>query len=616
MKSSHSLVSLRRWSSKSKELPAISSIKAIHVYDFDNTLFSSPLPNPQIWTPPTIGMLQAYETLAYGGWWHDSSILAATGEGIEKEEPRAWEGWWNETIVQLVELSVQAKDVLTVLLTGRGETNFAELINRIVNAKKLDFDLVVLKPEVGPAGQHFETTIAFKQEFLKEMVFTYKHAEEIRIYEDRPKHVKGFREYFEKLNKSLLSHPADQPPPPRKPITTEVIHVCELRSSLNPETEIEVVQRAINRHNHAISTGGLNPTKSVRKQLKIVEQFSYFGYLINQTDSARLISLCNATPNLIDSGEVRLLASSILITPYYPRRDILKKVGGRGKKVTWQVTGIAKFEDRIWAARVAPVTDTQIYTQDPTPLVVLAIRKGSRQVDAARIQNWQPVAPEKAFMFETTVGDKVMLKIEDADYEFQHKNNNNSQTQYHNYASNAARNSRNQNQNVHDANDGGGGGGGGHNKRKYVQEDTADHRNKENSARDDGGRGQNQGSGGGGGHRGKFAQRNYVSKSQFNNRNNNTHNNNASAGRNNNNNSNNNQQQQQPHHGQSANSRQRGGGGNTRGGGGGGGGGRHAGGAGSGPPGGYKSLDDYGPGNYDGTTESKAGAGGEMVMNY
>src|SRR5262249_3224322 len=155
----------------------------------------------------------------------------------------------------------------------------------------------------------------------------------------------------------------------------------------------EVVQRAINRHNHAVATGGPNPTKSVNKQMQIIEHFSYFGYLINQKDSARLITLCNIPNSLIDSGEVRLLASSILITPYYPRRENLKQVGGRGKKVTWQVTGFTKFEDRIWAARVAPVSETQIYTQDPTPMVVLAIRKGSRQVDAARIQLWESVTP-------------------------------------------------------------------------------------------------------------------------------------------------------------------------------------------------------------------------------
>lgn len=63
-------------------------------------VFLSPLPNPQLWNGSTIGFLQAYESFANGGWWHDPNILSATGKGMEIEEPRAWNGWWNEQIVR------------------------------------------------------------------------------------------------------------------------------------------------------------------------------------------------------------------------------------------------------------------------------------------------------------------------------------------------------------------------------------------------------------------------------------------------------------------------------------------------------------------------------------
>lgn len=82
---------------------------------------------------------------------------------------------------------MQQKDAITVLLTGRAEGAFSELVKRIITSKKLDFDLVGLKPEVGPNNQHFASTMQFKQAFLQDLVFTYKGAEEIRIYEDRVK---------------------------------------------------------------------------------------------------------------------------------------------------------------------------------------------------------------------------------------------------------------------------------------------------------------------------------------------------------------------------------------------------------------------------------------------
>ncbi|ETN41226.1 uncharacterized protein HMPREF1541_03161 [Cyphellophora europaea CBS 101466] len=553
MKTNYSITSLKRWSCKSKEIPGIPQVKSIHVYDFDNTLFSSPLPSQQIWAGQTIGFLQTYEAMAYGGWWHDSSILMATGQGIEKEEPRAWEGSWNETVVDLVRCSVETKDALTVLLTGRGETNYADLINRILTSKELDFDLVALKPEVGPSGVYFESTMAFKQAFLQDLVLTYKHAEEIRIYEDRPRHVKGFRDYFEKLNKSFLSHPADQPAPPRKPITAEVIHVCELKSSLEPQAEIEAVQKAIARHNQSVLNGGPNPHKAVNKPLKIVENYLYLGHLINQNDSARLISLCNVPSHLIDSGEVRFMASNILIAPSYARKDVVQKAGGRGKKVMWQVNGVAKYEDRIWAARVTPISEAQVYTKDPTPTVVLAIRKGSRPIDASKITNWQPVSAEKAFMFQTEIGDKVMLEIQ--------------QDEGHPQAQARGRGRDNQN------------------KRKF-NDDTDVKENWPKPGEPNNRPGDRHG-------QGRYFNR---SKANFNNANNPNAAGNPGKQLQGNNFAKGNNQQGRNH------------GGNARGG------GKNRGSGNRGPA--YKSLDDYGPNNFDGPSDPKGQAPGAMVMDY
>jgi hypothetical protein len=89
--------------------------------------------------------------------------------------------------VQLVELSMKQKDALTVLLTGRSESGFSELVRRIVDSRKLDFDLICLKPEVGPNSERFASTMEFKQAFLEDLIFTYEQADEVRIYEDRPK---------------------------------------------------------------------------------------------------------------------------------------------------------------------------------------------------------------------------------------------------------------------------------------------------------------------------------------------------------------------------------------------------------------------------------------------
>lgn len=89
---------------------------------------------------------------------------------------------------------MRQKDALNVLLTGRGEHNFADLIKRIVGSRRLDFHMVCLKPQVGPNNQRFASTMGYKQSLLEELIYTYKEADEIRVYEDRPKQsVAGFK---------------------------------------------------------------------------------------------------------------------------------------------------------------------------------------------------------------------------------------------------------------------------------------------------------------------------------------------------------------------------------------------------------------------------------------
>ena len=52
---------------------------------------------------------------------------------------------------------MEQKDALTILLTGRSESEFADLVKRIVFSKRLDFDMICLKPEVGPDNQQFQS---------------------------------------------------------------------------------------------------------------------------------------------------------------------------------------------------------------------------------------------------------------------------------------------------------------------------------------------------------------------------------------------------------------------------------------------------------------------------
>lgn len=449
----HTVTALKRWSCDDKELPPVSDIKAINIFDFDNTrtscalahqsytnthvVFASPLPNKQIWNSATLGQLNSPDMFLGGGWWHDSNILAATGGGIEQEEKRGWEGWWNEHIVQLVEISMQQKDAISVLLTGRGEANFADLIKRIARSRKLDFDMICLKPATGPAGQRFRNTMDFKQALLKDIVYTYKEAEDIRVYEDRPKHTKGFRDFFFEFNRDLM---AGKGLVSRKPIIADVVQVPENGTQLDPVEEIAEIQKLMNAHNMQVKAGTA-PPGTIPYQIK--KTVFYTGYMIPTNMTEKLASLVNLPPNS-PRDDIRYLANSILITPKPCPKSILDKVGGIGARIRWKVTGVSCFENKLWAARVEPVPKTaKYYSENPTPTVVLAIRKNGRPADAARINNWHPVPENQAFEFESVVGEKQMLRIEEETA---------NESEYESYFPNKANRKERRSQEPHDRN--------------------------------------------------------------------------------------------------------------------------------------------------------------------
>jgi hypothetical protein len=281
----------------------------------------------------------------------------------------------------------------------------------MIASKGLEFDLLILKPANGPTGQTFNSTLYFKQAFLKDLIMTYREASELRIYEDRPKHVKSFRDFFDEFNSNLMGVMAfDNGPLPRQPITAEVIPVLDQEGIMNPVAEVFEVQQMINHHNQAMLDGVAPPGA---RPYKIKRSVFYTGYLIAPPDIERLKTLIKLPANCPEH-EVKYLANNILICPRPAPWTILEKVGGMGSKMRWRVTGIACNDLRIWAARVQPVEQGAIFhTDNQHPCVVLATRRGAKPIEAKNIRSWQPVPDYQAFEFETTVGEKVLLRIEE-----------------------------------------------------------------------------------------------------------------------------------------------------------------------------------------------------------
>lgn len=228
--------------------------------------------------------------------------------------------------------------------------------------------------------------------------------------------MKGFRDFFENLNLRLQTGAGSLT---RSPITAEVIQVIEENTFLEPVSEIAEVQRMINSHNTIQHDQAVSKVRSRLNTFFIKRLVLFTGYLVSQSDSQRLIHdlLIPTLPDGIsEASDMKYMANSIMIkpgpTPRPVLQPILNRIGGMGKRLSWQVTGIAAFENKVWAARVAPVSSKEpFYADKNQPMVVLAVRKHGRPGDAIQIQNWLPVPADKALIFDTVIDEKVVLRI-------------------------------------------------------------------------------------------------------------------------------------------------------------------------------------------------------------
>lgn len=226
------------------------------IFDFDSTLFFSPLLSPTIWHPNLIRVATA-ESVYGPGWWRD--IRSLDLGPFEELKKNAWEGFWNEDIVQQARDCINDEDTMTIVLTGRRYHPFHLLIPAMLDAKGLQFDLVGLRPdpehvsdnqwEVKQGQQYltynltssvFKSTMHFKTCFILNIIHNIPSIRNVTMWDDRIHHVKKFKEYLDAVKETQVIDYGD------------VIYVPGIRPKYNPEWEKNVIRHIIETHNKAL----------------------------------------------------------------------------------------------------------------------------------------------------------------------------------------------------------------------------------------------------------------------------------------------------------------------------------------------------------------------------
>lgn len=195
---------LREWNSCHGllEIPTSpdDSIKKIHIYDFDNTLYNSPQPNRQLYSKRLYDQMSYPSLLGNLGWWSEPSFLEQSFKDMLSSDDEEQAQYWNAEMINSAERSYRNQDTLCLVLTGRREHLFHEIFTKMFIAfNKVHFNAACLRREnVG------SSTIEYKLAVIDSFLRYYSASlEEITIYDDRLGQVKQFQNYFKTSKCSL-----------------------------------------------------------------------------------------------------------------------------------------------------------------------------------------------------------------------------------------------------------------------------------------------------------------------------------------------------------------------------------------------------------------------------
>lgn len=140
--------------------------KVLVVFDFDGTLFKSPL-KPSNWKGP---------------WW---SNIRSLSEPLVPENPGR--EWWNDKLCEKAQEQLTIPENYTILLTGRIDKVFSDRVNQLLEQNDLLF------PYVGLA--ELDNSFDSKVQHLDRLLVHNPYFEKIVFYDDREEHYPLFKDY-------------------------------------------------------------------------------------------------------------------------------------------------------------------------------------------------------------------------------------------------------------------------------------------------------------------------------------------------------------------------------------------------------------------------------------
>ena len=362
-------------------------IKRLAIYDFDSTLFNSPLPNNRLWTKSFIGTI-----ISDCQWFLDSRTLIPP---YVPETPGS--EWWNLEILNSAHTNLARTDTLTILLTGRQRLLFESRIKSLCQQQQLNFDFFFLKENSNSNETRIHnSTIDFKIDVINCLLQKFQCVKELELFDDRASHVNIFEENFKtrstigqitSYKASLVSTNQFMPVPTMdKKLEYElVLDLIDLCNKKVEECKSSIPPPLLGRQesHSSISSSHKKQRSSIyqfRSKINLTEFIEFTGIMLDLESRQRLELEFPCPPGFQKKIHHVTVSLGAINT------ELHQKLGGFGTEHHFIATHYGSIEDIVSAVKVDGPT---LVAENETMHVTLYVSEKGTSAQSNSITNWQ-----------------------------------------------------------------------------------------------------------------------------------------------------------------------------------------------------------------------------------
>ncbi|KAH3668605.1 hypothetical protein OGAPHI_002359 [Ogataea philodendri] len=335
----------------------VAGASRIHVYDFDNSLFYSPLPNPMLFNAESIELLTKNpDPMSKYNWFSNVQILQEVRKNVSGEE------LWSSILSQLVVNSHKNQDTLTILSVTRIPELFASIILDLLRSVQLDtkFDCILVNEDPNYLDWVISATAS-----------SFVGIQEIS--------------YYSPTNQLNISG-----------VRCLNIKVPFQTSYLLPQTEVSTVHEML-----------IGEPFELRRSI-------FWSFYMLSPDSRQEVLRRTVTEEFIpseDREELVFEAEGVLIGKNQLSQAKLEELGGLSKKVVLGALSFGSIKGRIYAMRVL-INDSNAQSQTylQPPAIVIARKPDVLLKEVEEITNWE--ITRDLFRLDAQIEYKQIFKIQ------------------------------------------------------------------------------------------------------------------------------------------------------------------------------------------------------------